>query len=126
MIDRKYDVVVIGGGIIGLATSMKLTQDFPRLKVAVLEKEKEVAQHQTGHNSGVIHSGIYYKPGSLKAYNCVTGSRDLIDFCDANNIRYELCGKVIVAINEKELKALETLNERGTTNTSAGMPPTSR
>ncbi|SVC95014.1 uncharacterized protein METZ01_LOCUS347868, partial [marine metagenome] len=95
-IDKQYDVVVVGGGIIGLATSMKLTQDFPNLKVAVLEKEKEVAQHQTGHNSGVIHAGIYYAPGSQKANFCSTGGKLLRDFCDEYGIAYDMCGKLIV------------------------------
>ena len=117
----QYDIAIIGGGIIGLSTALQLSDKHPLQKIVVIEKENSLAYHQTGHNSGVIHSGIYYKPGSLKAYNCVTGSRDLINFCGANNIRYELCGKVIVAINEKELKALEILNERGTANGVQGL-----
>ena len=121
MIDRKYDVVVIGGGIIGLATSMKLTRDFPNLKVAVLEKEKEVAQHQTGHNSGVIHAGIYYAPGSQKANFCSTGGKLLRDFCDEKGIAYDMCGKLIVATDESEVPQLEELFKRGTENGAEGL-----
>jgi len=116
MIDRQYDVVVVGGGIIGLATSMKLTQDFPNLKVAVLEKEEEVAQHQTGHNSGVIHAGIYYAPGSQKANFCSTGGKLLRDFCDEYGIAYDMCGKLIVATDDSEVPQLEELFKRGTEN----------
>ena len=93
----KYDVVVIGAGIVGLATALQLKKAKPSLNVLVLEKENKVAAHQTGNNSGVIHSGIYYKPGSLKAKNCMDGYHQLIDFCKEQNIPYELCGKIIVA-----------------------------
>ena len=120
-IDRQYDVVVVGGGIIGLATSMKLTQDFPNLKVAVLEKEKEVAQHQTGHNSGVIHAGIYYAPGSQKANFCSTGGKLLRDFCDEYEIAYDMCGKLIVATDDSEVPKLEELFKRGTENGAEGL-----
>ena len=120
-IDRQYDVVVVGGGIIGLATSMKLTQDFPNLKVAVLEKEKEVAQHQTGHNSGVIHAGIYYAPGSQKANFCSTGGKLLRDFCDEYGIPYDMCGKLIVATDDSEIPQLEELFKRGTENGAEGL-----
>ena len=121
MIDRQYDVVVVGGGIIGLATSMKLTQDFPNLKVAVLEKEEEVAQHQTGHNSGVIHAGIYYAPGSQKANFCSTGGKFLRDFCDEYGIAYDMCGKLIVATDDSEVPQLEELFKRGTENGAQGL-----
>ena len=121
MIDRQYDVVVVGGGIIGLATSMKLTQDFPNLKVAVLEKEKEAAQHQTGHNSGVIHAGIYYAPGSQKANFCSTGGKLLRDFCDEYGIAYDMCGKLIVATDDSEVPQLEELFKRGTENGAQGL-----
>jgi len=121
MSDRQYDVVVVGGGIIGLATSMKLTQDFPNLKVAVLEKEKEVAQHQTGHNSGVIHAGIYYAPGSQKANFCSTGGKLLRDFCDEYGIAYDMCGKLIVATDDSEVPQLEELFKRGTENGAQGL-----
>ncbi len=116
MISKSFDIIIIGGGIIGLATAMTLSKRFPRLTISVLDKEKELAQHQTGHNSGVIHSGIYYKPGSLKAINCIEGSRKLIDFCDENTIPYKMCGKVIVATSESEIPALEELHRRGTAN----------
>ena len=120
-IDKQYDVVVVGGGIIGLATSMKLTQDFPNLKVAVLEKEKEVAQHQTGRNSGVIHAGIYYAPGSQKANFCSTGGKLLRDFCDEYGIPYDMCGKLIVATDDSEIPQLEELFKRGTENGAEGL-----
>ncbi len=110
------DITIIGAGIVGLATAVKLLEKNPELKILVLEKEDRVAKHQTGNNSGVIHSGIYYKPGSLKALNCRKGYKYLIDFCDQHNIEYDLCGKVIVATNENELPALENIYERGLQN----------
>ena len=116
MADHTYDITIIGGGIIGLATAMEVSRRYPRYTVAVVEKEREVASHQTGHNSGVIHSGIYYKPGSLKAQNCVAGARDLMAFCDEHGVEYELCGKVIVATTQEEVPALEELYRRGTEN----------
>ena len=115
------DVIVIGGGIVGLATALKITQKKPGIKLLLLEKEAELSAHQTGNNSGVIHSGIYYKPGSLKALNCRKGYQQLIDFCEKENIKYELCGKVIVATNENQLPALETLLERGNQNGLKGI-----
>ena len=118
---QQYDVAIVGGGIIGLSTAMHLTQRFPGLKVAVLEKEAELATHQTGHNSGVIHSGIYYRPGSHKANFCVAGVQKLIDFCDENEIEYERCGKVIVATDESELGRLDNLYERGVANGVDGL-----
>jgi (S)-2-hydroxyglutarate dehydrogenase len=121
MPDQKYDIAVIGGGILGLATAMQLSQRFPRYDVGVLEKEQEVAAHQSGHNSGVIHQGIYYAPGSLKAKNCVAGARAMMEFCDANNIKYDLCGKVIVATGEEELPRLDELMRRGTANGVPGL-----
>ncbi len=120
------DVIVIGGGIVGLATALKITQKKPDIKLLLLEKETELSAHQTGNNSGVIHSGIYYKPGSLKALNCRNGYRQLIDFCEKENIKYELCGKVIVAINETQLPALETLIERGNQNGLKGIKSISK
>jgi len=113
---NTYDVIFIGGGIVGLATAMKLGERFPKLRLLVLEKEDRIARHQTGHNSGVIHGGIYYKPGSLKATNCVSGRKALLDFCDRNGIAYDLCGKVIVATDEEELPRLDELYRRGTAN----------
>ena len=113
---RTYDVAIVGGGIIGLSTAMQLLEQSPDLSVAVIEKEDRLAQHQTGHNSGVIHSGIYYRPGSWKARFCVGGKDRLIAFCDENEIDYDPCGKVIVATHESELGRLQDLYERGVAN----------
>ena len=99
------DVLVVGGGIVGLATADRLGVRFPGRGVVVLEKEAAVARHQTGHNSGVLHSGIYYKPGSLKALICRSGKRAMEEFCAAEGVPYEVCGKVIVATHEGELPA---------------------
>ena len=111
-----YDVAVIGGGIVGLATALALTSRHPRKKIVVLEKEARVALHQTGHNSGVIHSGIYYPPKSLKAALCVRGARDLFEFCRMHGIPTLRCGKVIVATSPEELPRLQKLEERGRSN----------
>lgn len=116
-----YNVVVIGGGIVGLASALKIKEANPKLRVAVVEKEKSLASHQTGHNSGVIHSGLYYKPGSLKAKNCVEGYNQLVKFCEEEEINFELCGKIVVATNESQLGALNTLYERGVKNGLTGM-----
>ena len=121
MNSRNYDIAVIGGGIIGLATAMRLTQEHPDQKVAVIEKESGVARHQTGHNSGVIHAGIYYAPGSQKANFCSTGGRLLREFCDERGIEYEMCGKLIVAINDSEVPGLEELYRRGAENGAEGL-----
>ncbi|MEM0940365.1 MAG: L-2-hydroxyglutarate oxidase [Bacteroidota bacterium] len=116
-----YNVVVIGGGIVGMASALKIKEKNPSYKVAVIEKERTIAQHQTGHNSGVIHSGLYYKPGSYKAKNCIDGYHQLIKFCDEEGIKYEICGKVVVATNESQLGSLETLFERGKANGLNGL-----
>jgi L-2-hydroxyglutarate oxidase len=113
---KQADVAIIGGGIVGLATAFQLTEQFPGRRVVVLEKEDELAGHQTGHNSGVLHSGIYYKPGSLKAINCREGKRAMEAFCAAEGVAYEICGKVIVAVDEADLPALERIYERGQAN----------
>ena len=110
------DVIVIGGGIVGLATAYKLLEQKPGLKLRILEKEKSIGLHQSGHNSGVIHSGIYYKPGSMKAKNCRRGVRELLLFCDKFNVQYDLCGKVIVAVNSEEVDRLDALYKRGLEN----------
>jgi (S)-2-hydroxyglutarate dehydrogenase len=111
-----YDFAVIGGGIVGLSTAMTLGQQYPNAKILVLEKESRWAFHQTGNNSGVIHSGIYYKPGSYKAKFCRDGAQSMVDFCRSHNIPHEVCGKVIIATQEKELPQLETLYQRGLEN----------
>jgi L-2-hydroxyglutarate oxidase len=112
----KYDVIVIGGGIVGLATAYQTLLKRPGLKVLLLEKESKLAAHQTGNNSGVVHSGLYYKPGSLKATNCINGYKMLLDFCDQEGIEYDLCGKVVVATNETQKPLLENLYQRGLQN----------
>ncbi len=113
---RQADVLIIGGGIIGLATGYQLVQRNPRLSIRVLEKEQEIAFHQTGRNSGVLHSGIYYRPGSLRAHNCREGKKAMEAFCEAEGVAYEVCGKVIVAVTEEEVPALERIYDRGQKN----------
>jgi (S)-2-hydroxyglutarate dehydrogenase len=121
-----YDIAVIGGGIIGLSFAMQTTQQFPHLKIVVLEKESGVASHQTGHNSGVIHSGVYYKPGSLKARFCVAGAQEMIAFCVQCDIPYEICGKLIVATTPEEVARLDALHDRGVANGISGLRMLSR
>ena len=116
MESNQYDIAIIGGGILGLSTAMQLMERAPNWRVAVIEKEAQLAMHQTGHNSGVMHSGIYYRPGSHKAQFCVAGLNNMVKFCDENEIEYQQCGKVIVALNESELGRLQDLFERGTAN----------
>jgi (S)-2-hydroxyglutarate dehydrogenase len=118
---RSYDLVVIGAGILGLAVSRELLSRFPRLRLGVLDKEPAVGQHQSGHNSGVLHSGIYYAPGSLKARLCVQGQRELYAYCEQKGIPFDRCGKVIVASNEAELPRLNNLMERGLANGVEGL-----
>ena len=122
----KYDVIVVGAGIVGLAASLKILEKSSGLKLLLLEKEDAVARHQTGNNSGVIHSGIYYKPGSLKALNCTRGYEMLLDFCSQNGIEYDICGKVIVATSEKEIPALENIYSRGIQNGLKGLTKLNR
>ncbi len=112
----NHDIIIIGAGIVGLASALKIKEKNPRLNIAIVEKEDGIARHQTGNNSGVIHSGIYYRPGSLKAKNCLHGYQLLLDFCDKHDIHYELCGKIIVATGENELGPLENLYKRGIEN----------
>jgi L-2-hydroxyglutarate oxidase len=116
----SYDVVIVGGGIVGLATGLKIQSKMPKLKIAVLEKEDQLAKHQTGNNSGVIHSGLYYKPGSLKATNCITGYHELIKFCKEEKIPFEITGKVVVATREEQKPILKGLFERGLQNGLTG------
>ena len=117
----NFDVVIVGGGIVGLATALQLKKQQPGLRLVVLEKENEVGAHQTGNNSGVIHSGIYYKPGSLKATNCIKGYHQLIDFCNTHSIPFERCGKIIVATSNEELQPLENIYRRGLANGLTGL-----
>lgn len=116
-----FDVAIVGGGIVGLATARALSEAAPHARLVVLEKEAAIAQHQTGHNSGVIHSGIYYRPGSFKARLCVEGARLMMEFCDKRGIRVERCGKVIVATSTEELPRLQALYERGVANGVPGV-----
>jgi L-2-hydroxyglutarate oxidase len=115
-----FDVVVVGGGIVGLATAKAILEGSP-VSLAVLEAEDRLAAHQTGHNSGVIHSGLYYRPGSLKARNCQSGRRELVRYCKDRGIPFELCGKVVVATDERELPGLELLRQRGEANGLEGI-----
>lgn len=115
-----YDIIIVGGGIVGLATGLKIKSQNPSLKIAILEKEKELAKHQTGNNSGVIHSGLYYKPGSLKAKNCIEGYHELVNFCEAENIPFELTGKVVVATRPEQVPILNGLHDRGLQNGLTG------
>lgn len=116
-----YDIAVIGGGIVGAATFYKLQMRFPELKLALIEKEALLADHQTGHNSGVIHSGLYYKPGSLKAKNCVQGRHELVAFAKEHKIAHDICGKVVVATKESELPQLEKIYNTGLENKIEGL-----
>lgn len=111
-----YDYVIIGAGIVGLSVGMHLSEDEPLAKIAIVEKEDDISLHQTGHNSGVIHSGIYYKPGSFKAEFARNGSQSMVRFCQENDIPYETCGKLIVAVEEKEFPVMEDLYKRGIEN----------
>ena len=115
-----FDVVIVGGGIVGLATGYKLISVRPDLKIAILEKESQLAMHQTANNSGVIHSGLYYKPGSLKAINCIKGYHELVNFCKEEKIPYEITGKVVVATRESQRPLLTMLLERGLQNGLTG------
>lgn len=121
MISNKlYDIIIIGGGIVGCAAAMALQKDSD-FKILIIEAEDKLAAHQTGNNSGVIHSGLYYKPGSLKAKNCTEGRKLLYDFCEEHNIKFEKCGKIVVAVTEDEIKPLDDLHERGIANGLEGL-----
>ena len=117
---KSYDIIIIGGGIIGCAAAMALQKDSD-FKILIVEAEDKLAAHQTGNNSGVIHSGLYYKPGSLKAKNCTEGRVLLYNFCEEHNIKFEKCGKLVIAVNENEIKPLNDLYERGIANGLEGL-----
>jgi L-2-hydroxyglutarate oxidase LhgO len=121
MTDGRYNVIIIGGGAVGLGVGLEITRRFPRQRLLVLEKEDGVARHQSGHNSGVIHSGVYYKPGSLKAKLCVKGAAAMVEFCREHGIPHDVCGKVIVATQPEELPRLADLRTRGETNGLTGL-----
>ena len=116
MLQENYDITIVGGGIVGLSTAYKLQLKHPLLKILVLEKEDELASHQTGRNSGVLHSGLYYKPGSLKAIYCVEGRRELVEFAKQNKIKHDVCGKIVLATNSKEADRLDSLKKNGIKN----------
>ena len=119
--DQIYDIAVVGGGIVGAASAYKIQQKFPRLKIALFEKEAELAMHQTGHNSGVIHSGLYYRPGSYRAKNCVDGRRQLVKFAKEHKIEHDVCGKVVVATSQSELPYLQKIFDNGIANDTEGI-----
>jgi len=119
--DEVYDIAVIGGGIVGAATFYKLQKQFPDKKLVLIEKEEGLAQHQTGNNSGVIHSGLYYTPGSKKANNCVKGRHELVEFAKENKVTHDVCGKVVVATTPKEIKFLEKIYKNGIANNTEGI-----
>jgi len=121
MADSHCDVIIVGGGIVGLAVALEITKRFPHLRLLLLEKEDRVGQHQSSHNSGVIHSGVYYKPGSQKAKLCVEGARAMVEFCRAHDIPHEVCGKVIAATYPDEIPRLEELRLRGEANGLTGL-----
>ncbi len=121
MVDREAELLIIGAGIVGLATALEATRRFPALQIVVVEKEQQVAAHQTGHNSGVIHSGLYYKTGSLKARNCVAGAASMKRFCQENGVPFDECGKLVVATTAEEVPRLEALHERGKANGVPGL-----
>tara|TARA_B100000902_G_scaffold399087_1_gene468332 strand:+ start:821 stop:2035 length:1215 start_codon:yes stop_codon:yes gene_type:complete len=118
---REFDIAIVGGGIVGIATAFKLQSSFKELRIVVFEKEDELAFHQTGRNSGVIHSGLYYKPGSYKALNCIKGRKQLIQFAKENNVDFDICGKIVVAVNKEEVIRLEKLKINGEKNGLKGM-----
>ncbi len=119
--ENNFDIAIVGGGIVGAATLYKLQTRFPTLKIILFEKEKHLADHQTGNNSGVIHSGLYYKPGSLKAKNCVDGRHELVKFAKENKIAHDICGKIVVATGKKELVHMEKIYNNGIANKTEGL-----
>jgi len=117
----EFDIAVIGGGIVGLASAYKIQKEYPKIRLVVLEKEDQLAKHQTGRNSGVIHSGLYYRPGSYRAKNCVNGRKQLVDFVKQYSIKHDVCGKVVVAVSEDELPRLDKIYETGKANGLEGI-----
>ena len=118
---HSYDIAIVGGGIVGAACFYKFQKKYPKLSIALFEKEDRLAAHQTGHNSGVIHSGLYYKPGSLKAQNCFAGRHEMVEFAKANGIKHDVCGKIIVATNSTELERMENIYKNGVENKIEGI-----
>ncbi len=118
---QRCDLAIVGGGIVGLAVARELSRRNPRASICVLERESQLGTHQTGHNSGVIHAGVYYQPGSLKARLCVEGARELYEYCDERGIAHEKCGKVIIATDSTELTRLDELERRGKANGVPGL-----
>ena len=117
MMNKNFDIIIVGGGLVGLSTAFKIQEKLPAKRILLLEKEKSLARHQSGRNSGVLHSGLYYKPGSLKSKNCVQGRRELVNFSKKHKIKHDVCGKLVVATNKKETDALESLFNRGHSQT---------
>ena len=115
-VEQQFDIIIIGGGIIGAATLFNLQERHPIKTILLLEKEDVLADHQTGNNSGVIHSGLYYKPGSLKAVNCIKGRRELVKFAQKYGVDHDVCGKVVVATDAKELPHLDKIHQTGIQN----------
>jgi L-2-hydroxyglutarate oxidase len=123
---NKFDIAIVGGGIVGAASFYKLSIRFPQLRICIIEKEKQFANHQTGNNSGVIHSGLYYKPGSQKAKHCVDGRKELVKFAEEHSIEHDVCGKVIVAVEESELPFMDKIFENGIANNTEGIEKISK
>ena len=119
--ENEYDIAIVGGGIVGLATAFELQKRYPNLKLIILEKEVELAFHQSGRNSGVLHSGLYYQPGSLKAKNCVSGRKKLVEFAKKHSIAHDVCGKIVVALDISEHARLIMLKENGMRNGLEGL-----
>ena len=114
--NNNFDIIIVGGGLVGLSVAYKFQKKFTKKNILLVEKEKDLALHQSGRNSGVLHSGLYYKPGSYKAKNCVNGREQLVEFARKNKIKHDVCGKIVVAVNENEKAQLPNLLERGKKN----------
>ena len=118
---KIYDITIVGGGIVGIATAYKIQKKNPHISILLIEKEPQLANHQTGNNSGVIHSGLYYKPGSYKAKNCVNGRKQLVEFAKTHHIKHDVCGKVVVAVDESELPFMNKIFQNGIDNNTEGI-----